>query len=176
MTPIPHLETERLILRAPGPEDVEPYAAFYASEQADWLGGRLTRDEAWTKLAAMIGHWRLRGFGRWVVARKSDGAYCGHCGLHFPEGWPEPELAWSVTATAQGQGIAFEAASAARAFAYETAGWTTAISLVAADNGRSAALAERLGAVFEREIDFKGHAGVRVYRHPSPAELRRAAA
>ena len=42
----------------------------------------------------------------------------------------------------------FETALAARAFAYETLGWTTAISLIAPDNGPSKRLAERLGATY----------------------------
>lgn len=176
MTLIPTLLTQRLRLRAPTAADLDPFAAFYASAQAETLGGRVERTEAWVKLATLIGHWSLRGFGRWIVERRADGAYCGHVGLHQPEGWPEAELAWSVTAETQGQGIAFEAARAARAYAYDHLGWTTAISLVSAENARSAALAERLGAVHERDIDFKGYSGVRVFRHPAAAALRGAAA
>ena len=46
-TEIPTLVTERLILRAPGPEDFEPFAAFYASERASMVGGPESRRDAW---------------------------------------------------------------------------------------------------------------------------------
>lgn len=170
------IETERLILRAPRPSDVDAYAAFYASAQAETLGGRLDRSAAWSKLASMIGHWRLRGFGRWVIERRADGLYCGHIGPHFPEGWPEPEIAWSVVADVEGQGVAFEAASAARAYAYDALGWSTAISLCEPDNARSIRLAERLGAAYEGDWTAPEGWTARVYRHPSAADLRERAA
>lgn len=174
---IPTLETERLLLRGPRPEDFDAYAAFYASAQADGIGGRISRTTAWGKFAGLLGHWSLRGFGRWLVFRRADGVYCGHLGLLYPEGWPEREIAWSVTAEAQGQGIAFEAATAARRYAYDRLGWRTAVSLVAPENTRSARLAERLGAVCERVLDdLDGDGPVRVFRHPSPEALREAAA
>ena len=48
---IPTLETERLVLRAPGIGDFEPFAAFYASERSKFVGGPLDREGAWRMLA-----------------------------------------------------------------------------------------------------------------------------
>uniref|UniRef100_UPI0039B83075 GNAT family N-acetyltransferase n=1 Tax=Albidovulum sp. TaxID=1872424 RepID=UPI0039B83075 len=127
---IPTLETGRLRLRAPRLSDFEAYAAFRGSKRAEVFGGPFPREAAFDQLAELIGHWALRGFGRWIVADRTTDAPLGVVGLYHPEGWPEPEVAWSVFETAEGRGIAHEAALAARAHAYGTLGWTTAVSLI----------------------------------------------
>ena len=82
---IPTLETERLILREWREDDFEPFAAIYADEaQARYIGGVETRDNAWRRMAAIIGHWRLRGYGLWVVAPKETGGFVGWAGCWNP--------------------------------------------------------------------------------------------
>jgi ribosomal-protein-alanine N-acetyltransferase len=63
-----------------------------------------------------------------------------------PESWPEPEIAWSVFAHAEGRGIAYEAAIRSRRFANESLGWKRIISCTEQDNERSIALAKPMGA------------------------------
>ena len=84
------------------------------------LGGPFTRIQSFETLSALVGHWHLRGFGRWIVADAATGAALGVVGPFYPEGWPEPEIAWSLFDGAEGRGIAFEAASAARDCAFGT--------------------------------------------------------
>ena len=112
---IPTLETKRLILRAPGPQDFEPFAEFYASPRAKFVGGPLTAEGAWRMLAMEIGHWTMKGFGRWTVTRKDDDTdtAIGMVGLFEPEGWPEPEIGWDLFTGAEGKGYATEAGRAA---------------------------------------------------------------
>lgn len=165
---IPVLETERLTLRAPSIADFEAEAEFYATDRSKGVGGPLARDLVWRGFASLIGHWILRGYGYWGVEEKATGAYCGHVGLWYPEGWPEPEIGWTLMANAEGRGIAREAALAARDFAFGPLGWTTAISLISHDNVRSQALAERLGAVRENDYTHPSYGSMRVYRHPVP--------
>src|SRR5690606_35514779 len=126
--------------------------AFFASPRSAFVGGPQSRAESWRSFAAYAGHWSLRGYGPFAVEEKATGIYCGRTGPYFPEGWPEPELAWTLMDHAEGRGIAAEAARAARLWAYRSLGWTTAVSVIARGNVRSAALAERLGA--RREADF----------------------
>ena len=115
----------------------------------------------------------LRGYGRFMIADRDTDAPLGVAGPFYPEGWPEPELAWSVFAGAEGRGIAQEAVRAARAWTYETQGWTTAISLIAPANARSAALATRLGArpTGATFTDPDSGKTAEIWRHPSPREL-----
>ena len=165
---IPTLTTERLRLRAPEARDFDAYAEFRASDRAKPLGGPFNRTQAFGQFAALLGHWTLRGYGRWLVADKASDAPLGVVGLLNPDGWPEPELAWSVFAPAEGKGVAYEAACAARDYAFATVGLTTLISLVAADNPRSTALAKRLGAQCDGEVDVPGYGPAPVWRHPNP--------
>lgn len=167
---IPTIETPRLVLRAPRAEDFEAYAAFRASERSRIIGGPFTRAQAFEQMAALVGHWHLRGFGRWMVADKATGEALGVVGLFHPDNWPEPEIAWSVFDAAEGRGIAFEAATAARDYAYRTLGWRTAISLIAPENERSIALARRLGAVRDGTHPHEHFGSLDIYRHPAPEQ------
>lgn len=172
MTIIPVIETENLRLRAPQMSDLAPYAAFGASEQSAHVGGPFSETQVFVKLAAVAGHWTMRGFGRFLVAdRKTDEAL-GIVGPYFPSDWPQPELAWTVFGAAEGRGVAFEAAKAARAWAYETLGWASTVSCISPDNTRSQRLADRLGAVKEAAPFVHPEYGVlEIWRHPAAETL-----
>jgi len=156
MIQVPVLETQRLRMRALDLADFEPLAAFYASDRAAFVGGPMTPEQVWRTLALEVGHWSLRGYGRWAVEVRATGALAGVIGPWYPHGWPEPEVGWDMMNGFEGKGYAAEAARAALDHAFDALGWTTAISLVADGNTRSAALAERLGArpdgVFTHEL------------------------
>ena len=168
---VPVIETARLRLRAPCLADFEVEAGYWASDRSAFTGGPMGRPRAWRVLAALIGHWAMRGYGWWTLEERSGedraGAVVGRVGLWFPEGWPEPEIGWTLFTGAEGQGYATEAAAAARAHAYGALGWRTAISLIDAGNHRSEAVARRLGARPEGEFDHFGEWRARVWRHPA---------
>lgn len=164
---IPVLETERLIMRGWSEDDFDAVAAFLADERlARFIGGASPRDDAWRRFASMAGHWVLRGHGLWALETKAERRLIGWCGLLAPEGWPEPEVGWSLFAGAHGQGYATEAALRAREHAYDTLGWTTLMSFVHPENTASIRVAERLGARLERTAMLRG-AEVGLYRHPA---------
>jgi len=168
---IPRLETERLILRAPSDADLDADAAFFATDAAQFVGGPLRRDEAWRVIASILGHWSLRGFGFWSAEEKETGNYVGRIGLWFPEGWPEPEIGWTLMNNATGKGYATEAALTARAYAYDVLGWTTAISLIDPDNHASKAVAKRLGAAFDYHYEHPKFGTTEIWRHRAPGDL-----
>lgn len=171
LTGTPVLETGRLRLRAPMPGDFEALATFYASDRSAFTGGPKSRDEAWRTFCVFTGHWVLRGFGMFVLTLRDTGDPVGLAGPWFPEGWPEPEIGWRVFDGAEGRGLAFEAAMAARAYAYDVLGWTTAISVIDTANARSEALARRLGCVPEAPYVREGWGETRIWRHPGPENL-----
>ena len=169
---IPRLETERLILRGFRPEDFELFAGFAASDRARFVGGPSERNLAWRGFCGMTGHWVHRGYGFFVIEDKGTGKTLGTCGPYFPEGWPEPEIGWSLwDAEAEGKGFAREAALAARAFAYDTLGWTTAISLIVEGNTRSEALAQRMGCTRDGTFTHAQFGATAIWRHPAPSDL-----
>jgi RimJ/RimL family protein N-acetyltransferase len=167
---IPTLETDRLILRAPAAADFAPFAEFYASDRASFVGGPLGAEQAWRMLAMEIGHWSLNGFGRWIVETRDTGTAVGLVGLFEPEGWPEPEIGWDLFNGHEGRGYATEAALAARDYAYDILGWPTAISLVKPGNDGSAAVARRLGARPDGTFTHERHGPMAIWRHPAPIE------
>ena len=163
---LPRLETPRLILRAPEPADFEAYAAYQASDRSRFTGGPLERNLAWRAFGHVVGHWVLRGYGVFVLEEKTTGRAIGTAGPWFPEGWPEPEIAWTLW-QAEGQGYAAEAALAARAWAFEALGWPGAISLILDGNARSEALAARLGCIREAGFAHAQFGATSIWRHPA---------
>jgi RimJ/RimL family protein N-acetyltransferase len=163
----PVLETERLRLRSWREEDLDAFADFCADEESRrFLGGVRTREDAWRSMAVIAGHWALRGYGIWVIEDKATGEFAGYSGLWNPEGWPGPEVTWSVCAAFRRRGYAVEAAQCARAYAYDELKWTTAISVIHPENVASKRVADRVGAVPETRIEFRG-SPADLYRHPA---------
>ena len=169
---IPRLETERLILRGFRSEDFEPFAAYAQSPRSKGTGGPQDRNLAWRAFASMTGHWVHRGFGFFVIEHKESGQALGTCGPWFPEGWPEKEIGWTLwSPEGEGQGFAHEAALAARGFAYDTLGWSTAISMILYGNTRSEALAKRMGCTRDGGFVHAQYGETSIWRHPAPGDL-----
>jgi RimJ/RimL family protein N-acetyltransferase len=167
----PVLETERLILRAPAAADWPHWHAFARSERAKFVGGPMTDGVAWRAFCHIIGMWVARGYGSFVFVEKASKTPLGLAGPWHPWDWQEREIGWTVTAPeAEGKGYAFEAAAAARAYAFRTLGWETAVSYIDPANARSIALARRLGAVFDADAPPSSDPDDTdlVFRHPRP--------
>jgi RimJ/RimL family protein N-acetyltransferase len=167
---IPTLETRRLILRGPEPEDYPDFKATFTSYRARFMGGPLNAYESWMLYAAEIGHWAIRGYGMWMIHDKQTDETYGMAGGWKPAKWPEAEIAWVIWPAAAGNGIALEATHAARKFFYRSCAWSTAVSYIDPKNLDSIRLAERLGAKKDPEAaSIDGNDAV--YRHPAPAQL-----
>ncbi|MFX0545177.1 GNAT family N-acetyltransferase [Roseovarius sp. S1116L3] len=171
----PVLETERLTLRAIGPQDMEAGIAFLASERAQYMGGPYTRHDAWVQTCRLIGEWTVRGTGLFVICLKGTDEAIGDVGAIYPEGYPEPEIGWGLwTPEFEGKGYAEEAAIAVRQHLYDDMGWQTAVSYIDPDNAPSIALANRLGCSLDTKAplpDLPDWEGTLIYRHPAPTDL-----
>ncbi len=163
---IPTVETDRLILRAPHLDDLPAMIAFYASERSHMVGGPKDELGSWSSLSGRLGHWALRGYGLWHLTEKTSGAFVGWAGIIDVPGWAEPELGWTLMAEAEGKGLGFEAAQAARDYAARHQGLNGVISYIAHANDRSRALAERLGATLEIENAELLGLTAQIWRHP----------
>ena len=150
---IPTIETERLVLRAPQRDDFPVYRDFFADAEASrQYGGPMRADAAWRVLATDLGHWALRGYGRWAVEVRETGEMIGGCGLWWPEGYPRSELTWWIVPTARRRGYALEASRAAVAFGYRTLGWSLVETHMDDGNDAARGLAVALGGtVLTRE-------------------------
>ena len=168
---IPVLETKRLVLRGPEADDYPDFRATFSSYRSRFMGGPLNAYEAWMLYAAEIGHWKIRGFGMWMIHDRETDKTLGMAGGWQPAKWPEREIAWIIWPEVAGHGYALEATHAARNYFYEQQGWDGAVSYIDPKNLDSIRLAERLGAAKDKSAaTIDGNDAV--YRHPSPATLK----
>ncbi|MEJ6404006.1 GNAT family N-acetyltransferase [Yoonia sp. 2307UL14-13] len=163
------LQTERLILRQPTPDDWPIYRDFMMSDRARYFGSSGDLGATWKAFAAELGHWQIYGAGLWAVTLRDDDMIIGLVGPWHPPHWPEKEIGWMMLSAAhEGRGIATEAVRGSLEHAFDVLGWDTAVSYIWPDNKRSVRLAEKLGA----DLD-QGAMGptpeTLVYRHPKVA-------
>jgi [ribosomal protein S5]-alanine N-acetyltransferase len=162
------LQTERLILRAPVPEDAEALAPMYADpEVMRYVGdGRtLTRADTELSVRRMIERWNEDGFGLYTTIRKDDEAVIGRVGILIwnSETWEpttraqasgptEVEVGYTLGRDFWGQGYATEAAGAVRDYALGKLGAERLIALIIHGNTASDSVAHKLGLEYERNI------------------------
>jgi RimJ/RimL family protein N-acetyltransferase len=143
---IPTIETERLILRGWRESDLDDYASMAADEEVTrFIGGPISRSNAWGRIAFNIGHCNLRGFGFWAVDRKSDGKFIGRIGVFYPDGWEAVEVGWVLAKPYWGHGYATEAAKASLHFGFQQTSVAKLVSFIDPDNYASQRVAERIG-------------------------------
>lgn len=148
---LPHLETERLILRPPLLADFDAFAQCVADPAAnEFIGGVKSRAEAWRLFMTMAGSWSLHGFALFSLLEKTTGRWLGRVGPWRPEGWPGNEIGWGLIKAAEGQSYAYEGTVAAIDWAFAALGWSEIIHCIDTGNTRSEALARRLGSTLLR--------------------------
>ncbi len=146
----PVLVTERLRLRLPRMSDVDASHVFWSSPRSAIMGGPWTLAQLQMETQGLLDQWGKHGFSLFTVTRAGADDGIGGIGPFFPDTHPEPELGWSLwDPRDEGQGLAFEAARAARDWFFATSGRTTAVSHTDPDNSRSHRLCERLGGVVD---------------------------
>jgi RimJ/RimL family protein N-acetyltransferase len=163
------LETDRLVMRAPVPEDADTLAPMYADpEVMRYVGdGRtLTRVETERSVRRMIERWKADGFGLFTTVRKEDGTVIGRVGLLVwnTDTWEpttraegadvptEVEVGYTLGRDFWGHGYATEAAGAVRDYALGELGAERLIALIVHGNTASENVARKLGLEYERDI------------------------
>ncbi|SFC50925.1 GNAT family N-acetyltransferase [Tropicimonas isoalkanivorans] len=169
------LETERLILRRPLPSDMAAYQSYYGSDWRATHGPIVGTRQSRGRFEAILAHWQTKGFGRFVVERNDLPGAIGLIGPHYPDSFIEPEVTWQLwSGDFAGHGYAYEAAMEARRHAFETLGWSTAVTYIHSENRSAIALARRMGATLDLEAIYPASIGPHdVYRHPGPVRSQR---
>jgi RimJ/RimL family protein N-acetyltransferase len=144
---IPELRTERLILRAIQPEDVDAYyeRLFADPEVMRYLPGGepLPRERLDGLVERSHGHWEQHGYGVWVVCDGTDAQVIGQCGLRFIDEVGETEILYAYARSSWGQGLATEAGLATLAFGFEQAPLQRIVAYAVPDNTASTRVMEK---------------------------------
>ena len=155
-------ETRRMILRELTPDDAPAMCAL----NRDPLVMRdmpvpedNSIDAERARLARYVeGAYRTDGFGLWAAVLRASNRIIGRCGLlrQSVDGSDEIEMSYQIASAFQGRGLATEAASAIRDFAFQSLQLTRLIALVPCDHPASRRVAEKTGMRRERELVWRG--------------------
>jgi ribosomal-protein-alanine N-acetyltransferase len=154
------IETGRLNLR----ELSEADAAFMLAVLNDpgfvrFVGDRGVRtvEEAARYIGErFVESYRQNGFGLWLVETKDEKMPAGICGLLRRGTLPGVEVGYAFLPPFRSRGYAFEAASAATAYARDVLGLPRLYAVVNPDNAVSIRVLEKLGMKFERMVKLSG--------------------
>jgi RimJ/RimL family protein N-acetyltransferase len=146
--------------------DWAAYADMMGSARARFMGGPFGTREAWGMFCHDSAGWALFGMGALMIEK--DGTTVGQVGINHGPLFPEPELGWIVFAGHEGQGYATEAARCLRDWAFAQTDTPTLVSYADPNNAASHAVAERLGAIRDKDAPVQD-AGDMVYRHRKAA-------
>jgi RimJ/RimL family protein N-acetyltransferase len=114
-----------------------------------FIGGPVTRAEAWRRFLWQPGAWLVQGFGMFGVIEKHSGLWMGQIGPWKPEGWPGNEIGYAFHPRAWGKGYATEAGAAAIDWALDNLGWDDIIHCIDRGNVASQNVARRLGSTMK---------------------------
>jgi RimJ/RimL family protein N-acetyltransferase len=162
---IPTLQTERLILRPFREADAAVFCELMQDPDViRFIGDGITpsAEDCWRAVAAWIGHWVMRGYGPWAVTDRASGAFMGRAGIHFPEGWPQPELGYTLGKPYWGQGYATEAVRAVRDWGFSERDFPELCSLIDPLNTASIRVATKVGETYRRDGALRDHP-LRIY-------------
>jgi RimJ/RimL family protein N-acetyltransferase len=175
------IETERLLLRVPRPEDAAGARALLGDPDVmRFLGGAtVPAEDVPAVVVRWIARWDDNGCGPFSILRREDGRWLGRAGVLVWDvrTWThttfasagehaQPELGWALASEHWGRGYATEAALAVRDWAYGERNIERLVSVIAPDNDRSQRLALRLGATPGQTVDLFDNGPHVVWEHP----------
>ncbi|WP_243843051.1 GNAT family N-acetyltransferase [Mumia sp. ZJ430] len=155
------LTTARLILRGWTDDDRPAFAALNADPRVmEHFPSTLTREQSDAMVDRIMDRMAAQGYGLWALEERASGRFLGFTGFNpVPPGIlaagepPGTEVGWRLSYEAWGCGYATEAARAALAHAFGSAGLDRVWSFTARTNVRSQAVMRRLGMVLAAEFD-----------------------
>ena len=159
---IPTLTSDRFVLRAFRESDVPALTALHSDpEVVRYLRPNGEPEpnprQAWEYIAMHMGHWLLKGYGKWALADAETDELIGRVGyFDMPYEWPGLELGWTVARNLWGKGYATEAARVALDWGFATLDTNEIISAILPGNARSIRVAERLGERYVRDAAMLG--------------------
>jgi RimJ/RimL family protein N-acetyltransferase len=155
--PLAALSTERLVLRPPLRQDLEPFVGLCADAEVMrhiGAGRPLDRPTAEITFDVLLARWESHGFGLRSALDRATGTYLGFVGIAVvpPEGVRpgEVEIGWRLRRPAWGRGLASEGARAVRDHdAWGALGLGSLVAFAQPANAASRRVMEKLGMRLE---------------------------
>ena len=150
------LETERLKVRESTVEDVEAFYRIYKDPSITRYMEDLFKDpdEERVYMETYISQvYGFYGFGMWTVLLKETGQVIGRAGLSVREGYELPELGFVIDKEYQKKGYAYEVCRGILDYAKKELLFDSVQALVHLENNASLRLLERLGFVYECNVN-----------------------
>ena len=154
------IATARLLLRPMRAGDVDELLGVFGDPQvmASFGVEPFDRDQMQRWLRRNLDHQERHGYGLFTVILKVSGHLIGNCGLEHMEldGRPEIELGYDLRSDHWGRGLATEAATAVRDYAFAALAVPRLVSLIRRGNDASRRVAEKVGLRLDRELSRDG--------------------
>lgn len=152
---MPAIETDRLLLRMFGPEDLDELARLFSDPDVMRYvgdGQPVNREEAGKALQSIIKHWQTHGFGRWAAVDKRTREFVGFGGLRSLFGMPE--VVYHLAPAHWGKGLATELGRASLRFGFEDRQFDRIVAIAKPLNTASVHVMEKLGMHFEKDARY----------------------
>ena len=150
------LETDRLFLRKMRADDLDALLKIFTDPRvmASFGGELFDRAQMQRWLDSNLAHQAQHGYGLFAVIYQATGELIGDCGLEQMdvEGALVTELGYDFRSAYWRRGLATEAATAVRTFAFEALGLPRLVSLIRTGNAASRRVAEKIGMTLQEEI------------------------
>lgn len=166
------LESERLAIRTPRPDDVEFIASLYANREVmRYIGAGTTLERAAVeRRLAEIAATRVAAWdGLMIATLKNTDERIGRVGLLSTtiDDVPQVEVGWWLDPEAWGRGFASEAARLLLDYGFDVLALPYIVAIIQPANIRSQAVATRVGLQFDRKTTYRGIA-VNIYQGINP--------
>ena len=162
----PILETKRLMLRSMQAADIDDLLVIFTDPKVmdSFDSPPFDREQMSRWLQRNLDHQEEYGYGLFSVILKTNGLLIGDCGLEIMDvdGARAAELGYDFRSDRWNQGLATEAASAVRDYAFDVLKLPKLISLIRVKNTASQRVSEKIGMM--RISEFETH-GIKYWKY-----------
>jgi ribosomal-protein-alanine N-acetyltransferase len=158
VTSLDEIQTERLLLRRMGAEDLDDLTRMHTDPRVmATLGGIRSPTETTEWLGRQIEHWRAHGFGLWMARERETGRFAGRGGLHhvMVGDRDEVEVGYSFLAEFWGRGLATELARESVRVAFDVLHLREIVCFTLTTNRASQRVMRKAGFYYERDLIYK---------------------
>lgn len=154
-------ETPRLVIRPFTPGDAGSLMAVFGDAEVMRYGdGPQTTGWVGQWVERALAMYLRQGYGPWAVVEKTGDQTIGYCGLfYFPDidGQPEIEIGYRLARAHWGRGLATEAVTVVRDYAFQSLALARLICLIDPANTASIRVAEKAGLRYEKDVLLAGY-------------------